>query len=68
VTTTLTTTVDSLESVLDLDFMVTSSELADARFQQSCKDTPANRAAVAEARARVDAVLDMYLDAISRRR
>jgi hypothetical protein len=67
VTTTLTRTVDSLESVLALDFTVASSELADARFQQSCKDTPVNRAAVAEARARIDAVLDMYLDAVVHR-
>jgi hypothetical protein len=62
------TTLDSLESVLDLDFATACSELADARFQQTCKDTPGNRAAVAEARARIDAVLDMYLAAGAFRR
>jgi hypothetical protein len=57
------TTVENLESVLDLDFCSACSELADARLEQRYKDTPGNRAAVAEARARVDAVLDMYLEA-----
>ncbi|MCU1603899.1 MAG: hypothetical protein JWP46_364 [Modestobacter sp.] len=60
-------TVDNLESVLGLDFTTGCSELAKARFQHSCKDTPGNRAAVVEARARIDAVLDMYLDAVGRR-
>jgi hypothetical protein len=61
-------TVDNLESALGLDFTMGCSELAEARFQQSCKDTPGHRAAVAEAQARIDAVLDMYLDAAERRR
>ncbi|MCW2677754.1 MAG: hypothetical protein JWR70_2794 [Modestobacter sp.] len=60
------TTVDNLESALGLDFSTACSELAEARFQQSCKDTPDNRAVVAEACARIDAVLDMYLDAVGR--
>ena len=57
------TTVDSLEDVLGLDFATACSALADARLEQTCKDTPGNRAAVAEARARIDAVLDMYVAA-----
>jgi hypothetical protein len=57
------TTVDSLQDVLGLDFSMAYSELAEARLQRSCKDTPGNRAAVAEARARIDALLDMYLAA-----
>ena len=56
-------TVDSLQDVLGLDFSMAASELADARLQQRCKDTPDNRAAVAAARARIDALLDMYLAA-----
>jgi hypothetical protein len=59
----ITTTVDSLEDVIGLDFSTACSELAEARFQQTCKDSPSNRAAVAAARARIDAVLDMYLAA-----
>jgi hypothetical protein len=57
------TTVDNLESALGLDFSMACSELADARFHQACKDTPDHRAAVTEARARIDALLDMYLAA-----
>jgi hypothetical protein len=54
-------TVDNLEDVLGLDLATASSELADARLRQTYKDTPGNRVAVAEARARIDALLDMYL-------
>jgi hypothetical protein len=57
------TTVDSLEDVLGLEFSMACSELADARLEQRCKDTPGNRAVVEAARARIDAVLDMYLAA-----
>ena len=62
----ITATADSLDTVLGLDFATACGELAEARVQQSCKDTPGHRAAVAEARARVDAVLDMYLDTVGR--
>jgi hypothetical protein len=55
-------TVDDLASVLDLDLSTSCRELAEARFQRACKDTPSNRAAVAGARARIDALLDMYLE------
>jgi hypothetical protein len=56
-------TVDSLEDVLGMDLVTASGELADARLRQTYKDTPVHRAAVAEARARIDALLDMYLAA-----
>jgi hypothetical protein len=56
-------TVDSLTSALSLDFSMACGDLAAARLRHSRKDTPDNRAAVAEAHARIDAVLDMYLDA-----
>lgn len=55
------TTVESLEDVLTLDFSMACNELAEVRLQQTGKDTPGNRAAVADARARIDALLDMYL-------
>jgi hypothetical protein len=61
------TTAADLESALGLDFTTACSELDEARFQHSCKDTPGNRATVTEAPARIDAVLDMYLDAVGRR-
>ena len=57
------TTVESLQDVLGLDFSIAQGELVEARLQQACKDSPGNRLAVSEARARVDAVLDMYLAA-----
>ena len=56
-----TTTLDDLASVLSLDFSTACCELAEARLEQSRKDTPGHRAAVAELRARIDAMLDMYL-------
>ena len=62
------TPVDSLEGALGVDFVLARSGLAEARCQQYAKDTPGNRSAVAEAHARIDAVLDMYLDAIAPRR
>jgi hypothetical protein len=57
------TTVENLQEVLHLDFSMAHSELAEARLQLTCKDSPGNRAAVAEARARIDALLDMYVAA-----
>ena len=58
---------ESLEDVLGVDFSLACCELADARLEQRCKDTPRHRAAVTEAHARIDALLDMYLDAVARR-
>ena len=62
------TATESLHDVLGLDFSLACCELADARLEQSCKDSSRNRAAVAEVRARIDALLDMYLDAVGHRR
>jgi hypothetical protein len=62
------TRVDNLESVPDVDLSVASYELAEARLQHTCKDTPDNRAAVVAARGRIDALLDMYLEANGLRR
>ena len=62
-TITATPTTAGLRSVLEDDFALASCEWAEARAQQQRKDTPAHRAAVAEAGARIDAVLDMYLEA-----
>lgn len=47
---------------LENDFRRARVQLARARVRQALKDTPANRAAVAECRSHIDAVLDMYLE------
>jgi hypothetical protein len=60
---TLTVTTSDLRDELEVDFTRASCALTEARFLQAEKDTPEHRAAVAECSARVDAVLDMYLDA-----
>jgi hypothetical protein len=56
-------TADDLATVLGLDLSTARDDLEEARFQRNSKDTPSNRAAVAEARDRIDALLDMYLEA-----
>lgn len=48
---------------LRLDFFRACTDLADARRRQQAKDTPAHRNAVLDSRARIDAVLDLYLEA-----
>jgi hypothetical protein len=53
---------DSLRAELGSAFFRCCAQLAEARRRQRRKDTPRNRDAVAECRARVDAVLDLYLD------
>jgi hypothetical protein len=60
VITTTTATVANLHEVLGLDFTVACCELTEALLQQERKDSPGNRAAVADARARIDGLLDMY--------
>lgn len=55
-------TIDSLETTLDRDFHAACDEFTEAREQRAGKDSPAHRTAVGEALARIDAVLDMYLE------
>ena len=64
---TLTMNPSGLRSELEGDFARAACELAEARALRAEKDTPHHRAAVAECSARLDAVLDMYLDAGSPR-
>jgi hypothetical protein len=54
--------VENLLTVLSTDFAAACAGFALARSKQRGKDTPDHRAAVAEARDRVDAVLDIYLE------
>jgi hypothetical protein len=50
------------------DFAQARADLVAARLAQRAKDTPAHRAAVARERARIDAVLDLYLELADPRR
>lgn len=54
--------VPTMSTVLRADFGAARRELAEARSRQQRKDTPGNRADVARALTRVDAVLDTYLE------
>jgi hypothetical protein len=65
--TSLVPMIDPLAIVLD-ELAVARERLADARLRQSRRDSPAHRAAVAERLARIDALLDLYLEVRPRRR
>ena len=56
------TPAQDLFSLLRAAFEDVCREVAEAQDRQRGKDTPAHRSAVAEARDRVDALLDMYLE------
>ena len=62
------TTTDDLPSVLGLDFSLARSALLEARLRQALKDTPTHREALAEAWARIDTLLDMYVEVGGHRR
>ena len=64
----MTVTVNTLGTVLGLEFSLACSELADARARARSKDTPAHRAAVRDVLTRIDGLLDMFLDAGGPRR
>jgi hypothetical protein len=53
---------EDLRDQLVLDFARACRELTEAQLRQAAKDTPGHRSAVAEGRAGVDALLDMYLE------
>jgi hypothetical protein len=52
----------SLVGGLRLDYTQACAAFAEARRQQQAKDTPAHRDVVLESQARIDAILDAYLD------
>ena len=62
-TATATASATGLRTVLEDDFAAACTEWSAARSRRQQKDSPAHRAAVAEWTDRIDAVLDMYLDA-----
>jgi hypothetical protein len=57
------TKADDLHTVLGLDIALARLALLEARLRQALKDTPTHREAVAEAWARIDTLLDMYVEA-----
>ena len=61
-----TVAIDTLGSVLRLEFALGCSELTEARDRQRRKDTPAHRASVVGVLERIDGVLDMYLQSQER--
>jgi hypothetical protein len=67
-TTATATATDCLRQAIELDFIATCDELAQARHRQRRKDSTTNRASVAACRARLDAILDMHLAAEGARR
>jgi hypothetical protein len=60
----MTTVTVSLREELRHDFSQARSDLARARLRHAKKDTPAERAAVADCLMRIDTVLDMYLESL----
>ena len=63
---------DSLHAITGLfddlqsDFRQVCAEYTEAHRHQQAKDTPAHRDAVLESRARIDAILDIYLETAHR--
>ena len=55
---------DSLEDSIQLDFDLARVELAAARRALQVENTPGARRRVAECRARVDSILDMWNDVL----
>jgi hypothetical protein len=51
-----------LAEELEQEFRRQRVQLARARVHQTLKDTPANRAAVAECLAHIDAILDLHVE------
>ncbi|MGK5113665.1 MULTISPECIES: hypothetical protein [unclassified Geodermatophilus] len=58
----MTALIEDLRTDLGIDFAGACQELARARVRQQRKDTPQNRAAVADCLVRIDLVLDVYLE------
>jgi|tagenome__1003787_1003787.scaffolds.fasta_scaffold19360919_2 hypothetical protein len=60
----MTIVIDGLQSELRVDLSRARGELADARARRALKDSPEHRTAEAGCLARVDALLDMYLETL----
>ncbi len=55
---------ESLEGSIHLDFDLARLELAEARRVRLADDTPASRQRMAECRAQLDRILDMWNDVL----
>jgi hypothetical protein len=53
---------DALRDVWEVDLTQARERLIAARAHEQVKDSSSNRARVAECRAQIDAILDMYLE------
>jgi hypothetical protein len=49
-------------TAIDVELALWAGRLTEARLRQADKDSTGNRASVAECRARIDAILDLYLE------
>jgi hypothetical protein len=57
----MTVTLDDIRDELEVDFGLARHELTEARMRQLHKDTPQHRVAVADCWARIDTILDLFL-------
>jgi hypothetical protein len=62
------TTTECLCGAIEVDVTAVRSELSEARARLRQKDSPGNRASVAECWARIDALLDLLVEARDARR
>jgi hypothetical protein len=58
----MTTVQDTLGSAILVDLSGARAQLAEARRDEAERDSAVNRAVVAECHARIDALLDFFLD------
>jgi hypothetical protein len=49
-------------TAIDVELVLWADRLTEARLRQAHKDSTGHRASVAECRARIDAILDLYLE------
>jgi hypothetical protein len=61
----MTSPTTDLRAELEADFGRARARLVEARLRQQVKDTPHHRAAVADCRAGIDMVLDLYLTVVA---
>ncbi|SNR24540.1 hypothetical protein SAMN06272737_101265 [Blastococcus mobilis] len=61
----MTSPTTDLRAELEADFGRARERLVEARRRQQVKDTPRHRAAVADCRAGIDMVLDLYLTVVA---